>query len=249
MRHPARIATVLAALATAACAAIPGEELGTIPPRSPVAETDRRTDHPIDVYDPWEGFNRAVYRFNTEFDRAIYLPVVRGYEYVMPQFAERGVSNFFNNLRELRNGMNSALQLRGDAFGTAFGRFFINSTIGVFGLFDFATDFGYPEQREDFGQTLGRWGVRAGPYLVLPIFGPSNLRDAGGLVADTAMVNTVPGVERVNDRAYFNPAVFALYAVDRRHQIQLEYFQSGSPFEYDLVRFFYMRMRELEVLR
>jgi phospholipid-binding lipoprotein MlaA len=242
-------ATLLATLVVAGCAAVPGEELGTIPPRSPVTAADRVPDHPIDAYDPWEGFNREVYRFNTEFDRAIFLPVVRGYEYVMPDFAERGVSNFFNNLREMRNAVNSALQLRGEAFGTAVGRFFINSTIGVFGLLDLASEFGYRERREDFGQTLGRWGVGPGPYLVLPLFGPSSARDASGLAVDTAMVNLVPGIDYINGEVYSDPAVYGLNAVDQRHQIRLEYYQSGSPFEYDLVRFFYLKKRELDVMK
>lgn len=246
-RRPAL--ALLAPLVAGGCAAMPGQDLGTIPARNPPTAEDSAPDHPLVIYDPWEGFNRQVYWFNTEFDRKLFLPIVHGYEYVMPAFAEQGVSNFFNNLREIPNGVNSALQLNGDAFGTALGRFFINSTIGVFGLFDLATEFGYKERREDFGQTLGKWGVGPGPYLVLPILGPSSVRDAVGRAVDTAYVNLAPGLEVVNDTVYADPAVYGVYAVDQRHQVQFRYFQSGSPFEYDLVRFFYTKSRQIDIMR
>jgi phospholipid-binding lipoprotein MlaA len=243
------ILPLLPSLLCAACAAVPGEELGTIEPRSPVTLAERQNVYPIDIYDPWEGFNRSVYKFNTQFDRYVFLPIVHGYEYVMPNVAEQGVSNFFNNLSEFRNGMNALLQARGDVFGTALSRFFVNSTLGIAGLFDLATDFGIAEHPEDFGQTLGWWGFSPGPYLVLPILGPSNVRDAGGTAADTAAVNVVPGVADINDTVYFNAVVYGLYAVDLRHQVGFRYYQSGSPFEYDLVRFFYTKRRELDVLK
>src|SRR5690348_9441654 len=123
------VLAVAAALSAAACAAVPGEDLGHQPVRSPVTDADRKAVAPIEVYDPWEGFNRGVYRFNTEFDRYIYLPVVNAYQFVVPDPAEQAVSNFFNNIGEIRNAVNSAFQLRGDAFGTAFARFFINTTV------------------------------------------------------------------------------------------------------------------------
>jgi phospholipid-binding lipoprotein MlaA len=239
----------LAVLLVGGCAATPGEELGSIPPRSPVTPQERAKVYPIDIWDPLEGFNRGVYRFNTHFDRWVFLPAVRGYEYVTPDPVERSVSNFFSNLSEFRNGWNAALQGRGDVFGTALGRLMINSTLGVFGLFDPATALGYPQRPEDFGQTLGRWGVLAGPYLVLPILGPSNVRDATGVAADTAATSLLPGVEEINERVYFNAAVYVLYFVDQRHRVGFRYYQSGSPFEYDLVRFLYTKKRELDIRR
>jgi phospholipid-binding lipoprotein MlaA len=240
---------LLAALLLTACAATPGEELGSIPPRSPVTPQEQAKVYPIDVWDPLEGLNRSVYRFNTRFDRWVFLPVVRGYEYVTPDPVERSVSNFFSNLSELRNGWNGALQGRGDVFGTALGRLMINTTLGVLGLFDPATAFGYRQRNEDFGLTLGRWGVPAGPYLVLPILGPSNARDATGVAGDTAATNLVPGVKNINERVYFNAAVYALYFTDQRHRVDFRYYQSGSPFEYDLVRFLYTKKRELDLTR
>jgi phospholipid-binding lipoprotein MlaA len=249
MTLPRALPFLLASLLCVACAAIPGEELGSIEPRNPVSDVARQRNHPIDIYDPWEGFNRAVYKFNTQFDRYVFLPVVRGYEYVTPEVVEQGVSNFFNNLGEFRNGTNAALQVRGEVFGTALSRLLINSTLGVAGLVDMATDFGIGEHREDFGQTLGRWGVAPGPFLVLPILGPSNVRDASGTAADSAAWNVVPVMDDINDEVYFNPAVYGLYVVDQRHQVGFRYFQSGSPFEYDLVRFLYTKKRELDVLK
>ena len=109
-----------------------------------------------------------------------------------PDFVEDRISSFFNNLSEFRNGLNGALQGRADVAGTALSRLLVNSTVGIVGLFDVATGFGIPEHEEDFGQTLGRWGMRSGPYIVLPILGPSNLRDAGGFAADTAATNFLP---------------------------------------------------------
>lgn len=232
-----------------ACAAKPGERLGSVPPRSPVTAEEQLEAYPIDVYDPLERVNRGIYRFNTRFDRWVFLPVVGAYERVAPDPVERGVSNFFGNLGEFRNGFNGLLQARPRVAGRAAARLAINTTVGILGLFDRATGFGLPERREDFGQTLGRWGVRPGPYLVLPILGPSNLRDAGGVAVDTAAANALPLAQDVNDEVYFNPAVYGLYFVDQRHQTGFRYYQSGSPFEYDLVRFLYTKKRELDVLK
>jgi phospholipid-binding lipoprotein MlaA len=248
MMLPVHGALVVMALFTvSACTAVPGENLGTIPPRSPVTAQEKEKIYPIDVHDPIEGFNRGVYRFNAQFDRWVFLPVVRAYEYITPNPVEQSVSNFFSNLGEFRNGVNGALQGRGDVFGTALSRLAINSTVGLLGLFDPATTLGYPERREDFGQTLGRWGVSPGPYLVLPILGPSNLRDASGTAADTAATNILPLVDTINDEIYFDPLVYVLYFLDQRHQVGFRYHQSGSPFEYDLVRLIYTKKREFDV--
>jgi phospholipid-binding lipoprotein MlaA len=249
MQVPCKASPLVAALLLGACAATPGEELGSIPPRSPVAPQERAKVFPIDVWDPLEGFNRGIYRFNTHFDRWVFLPVVHGYEYITPDPVERSVSNFFSNLSELRNGWNGALQGRVDVLGRAVGRFAINSTLGVLGLFDPATRFGYAQRPEDLGQTLGHWGVSAGPYLVLPVLGPSNARDATGVAGDTAATNLLPGVEDINELVYFNAAVYVLYFVDQRHLVPFRYYQSASPFEYDLVRFLYMKKRELDIQR
>ncbi len=236
-------------LLTSACAAVPAERLGTVPPRSPVTAQEAAKAYPIDVYDPLEGLNRRVYRFNTNFDRWIFLPVTGGYVRVVPDPVRHGVANFFRNLGEFRNGLNGALQARPAVLGTAAGRLVVNSTVGVLGLFDVATGLGLPEHREDFGQTLGRWGVPPGAYLVLPVLGPSDVRDAGGTAVDTAATGSIPGVQQVFDTVYFDPVVYGLYAVDQRSQIPFRYYRSGSAFEYDLVRFLYMQKRKLDITK
>ena len=236
-------------LLTTACAAVPAERLGTVPPRSPVTAQEAAKVYPIDVYDPLEGLNRRVYRFNTVFDRWVFLPVAGGYQRAVPDPARRSVGNFFRNLGEFRNGLNGALQARGEVFRIALARLVVNSTVGVLGVFDVATRYGIPEHREDFGQTLGWWGVPPGAYLVLPVLGPSDVRDAGGTAADTAATGAIPGVSTVFATVYFDPAIYGLYAVDQRSQIPFRYYRSGSAFEYDLVRFLYTQKRRLDVAR
>lgn len=240
---------LLAPLAAAACAAVPAERLGTAAPRSPVAPAEQAKVYPIDVYDPLEGVNRRIYQLNARFDRWVFLPAVGAYTYIAPPFVQDRIGSFFNNLSEFRNGANAALQGKREATGHAIYRLFVNSTLGVAGLFDAASVFGVNEREEDFGQTLGHWGVPPGPYLVLPVLGPSSARDGGGLAVDTAATNLVPVVSEVNDRVYFNAGVYVLYAVDQRRQTGFRYYRSGSPFEYDLVRFLYTKKRELDILR
>jgi phospholipid-binding lipoprotein MlaA len=125
----------------------------------------------------------------------------------------------------------------------------VNSTVGLLGFFDVATRLGVDTQREDFGQTLGWWGVRSGPYLVLPILGPSSVRDAAGLPADFVMGSALPPGAQINDTLYATPAPYPLQAVDARYTQPFRYYDSGSPFEYDLVRFLYLQAREVEIRR
>lgn len=147
--------------------------------------------------DPFEGFNRAVFNFNDGLDRALFKPVAKGYRAVMPDFAEQGVSNFFANLGEITNIINDVLQLKLDQAAHDSGRFLVNSTLGVAGFIDVADKMGLPRaDGEDFGQTLGKWGIDSGPYLMLPFFGPSTLRDAPSRFADS-YTNPVRYVEEV----------------------------------------------------
>ena len=134
--------------------------------------------------DPWEGFNRRVFAFNDALDRAILRPVARGYRNVTPQPVQTGVGNFFSNLGEIRTALNSVLQGKPGNAGIATSRFLINTTVGIGGLWDFATHMEITGREEDFGQTLGVWGVNEGPYLVLPFLGPSTVRDTAGLPLD-----------------------------------------------------------------
>jgi phospholipid-binding lipoprotein MlaA len=127
--------------------------------------------------DPLEGYNRAMFGFNDGVDRAIIKPLASGYKAVMPEPARTGVSNFFSNLGDIWIGVNNILQGKAGAGVSDFGRFAINTTVGILGLFDVASNAGLEKHNEDFGQTLGRWGVGSGAYVVLPILGPSNVRD------------------------------------------------------------------------
>ena len=137
-----------------------------------------------DPRDPLEDFNRAAYSFNDLLDQALIEPLARGYNYITPAPVNRGVTNFFNNLRDVRSAVNNLLQLKiGRAFSDV-GRVAVNSTIGILGLMDVASNMDLPRYGEDFGQTLGVWGMGPGPYIVLPLLGPSSGRDAVGLVAD-----------------------------------------------------------------
>jgi phospholipid-binding lipoprotein MlaA len=135
--------------------------------------------------DPWESWNRGVYRVNDKLDRAIAKPVARTYVRIVPQPIRTGVTNFFENLDTPTVMINDALQGKFLAAGNDLGRFLFNSTVGLAGLLDPATSAGMAKNNEDFGQTLGHWGVHPGPFVELPILGPSDLRDAPSKVVDS----------------------------------------------------------------
>jgi phospholipid-binding lipoprotein MlaA len=156
------------------CATAPATDAAAEPP--PPAS--------YDANDPLAGFNRAMFVFNENFDRYLLKPVAKGYRAVTPAFARRGLANFFGNLYEPINVVNNVLQGKFVAGVSDLGRFAVNSTLGIYGLFDVATHMGLERHDEDFGQTLAVWGVGEGPYLVLPVLGPSNFRDAVGEVPD-----------------------------------------------------------------
>lgn len=139
---------------------------------------------PSEEYDPFESYNRAIFKFNKTVDEAAIRPVAQAYADHTPEFIQTGVSNFFSNLADVIVLVNDLLQFKIEQAGSDFYRIFVNSTLGVFGLFDPATHVGLPKHREDFGQTLAVWGVPDGPYFVLPFIGPSTIRDTGGFVVD-----------------------------------------------------------------
>ena len=137
--------------------------------------------------DPWEGFNRAMFSVNDGLDRWVLEPVAKGWDFVMPDPLEQCFSNFFQNLRVPIQGVNGFLQGKPVNGASDIGRFTVNTTIGLAGFLDPATYIGLAKHEEDFGQTLGVWGVPNGPYLVIPLLGPSTVRDAGGLAVDSMM--------------------------------------------------------------
>jgi phospholipid-binding lipoprotein MlaA len=158
--------------------------------------------------DPWEGFNRPVFAFNDTLDTYLLRPVAQGYYAVTPPLIDDGVSNFFGNIAELNNMANNALQGKMHAAGVDTARFLINSTVGLLGFFDLATLAGLSRSDEDFGQTLAVWGLVSGPYLVVPLLGPSTPRDFTGEVAATSHLLNIElshdgleALEIINSRA------------------------------------------------
>lgn len=200
----------------------------------------------MEVYDPLEAWNQKIYQFNFRLDQWVMLPTVRGYTYVTPKFVRTGVSNFFSNLGDVPSLANSVLQLKGERAMRTTARLMFNTFFGVAGIWDPATRMGLPKESEDFGQTLGHYGVPAGVYLVLPIYGPSNLRDASGLVVDTL------GAQSAN---YLNVAeeskrhldISLLRAIDTRYSTPYQYGQLNTPFEYSRVRYLYTEVRKMQI--
>lgn len=199
-----------------------------------------------DPRDPLEDFNRAAYGFNDLLDRALLEPLARGYNYITPAPVNKGVTNFFNNLRDVRSALNNLLQFKiGRAFSDV-GRVAINSTIGILGLMDVASNMNLPRYDEDFGQTLGVWGLGSGPYIVLPVFGPSSGRDGIGLVVDwftdpllyvddNSVRHTLRGLDIVDTRADLLSAsrVLEQAALDPYAFIRDAYLQRRENLVYD----------------
>jgi phospholipid-binding lipoprotein MlaA len=199
----------------------------------------------IDVYDPLEPLNRAIYDFNARFDRYLFLPVVRAYEAVTPDFVEERVADFFDNINEIPTLVNGVLQLRPEIAGRAATRFIVN-TMFTAGLFDLAGARGVEQVTADLGQTLGRWGAGNGPFLVIPLLGPSNLRDATGRLGDTLLLSWLTPAPLAGEPAW-TAARFVLQPIDARSRIAFRYYETGSPFEYDLVRLLYTEIRQLQI--
>ena len=141
--------------------------------------------------DPFEKVNRVIHRSNLKADKYLLAPAARGYVKVVPQPVRNGVNNFFSNIWEPVNIVNDLLQGKVRTAGKDTGRFLINTTLGFLGFADVATEMNLPKSREDVGQTLAKWGVPAGPYIVLPFFGPSNLRDTVGIVTQSVYLDPV----------------------------------------------------------
>ncbi|MGI9295090.1 MAG: MlaA family lipoprotein [Pseudomonadales bacterium] len=192
--------------------------------------------------DPWEGWNRNVYRFNQFADRYLLKPVAKAYQAVTPEIVDVGVTNFFRNLREPITIFNDLLQLKLGQAGMDSGRFVLNTTLGLAGFFDVASDLGLPRHREDFGQSLGYWGLEAGPYLELPLLGSSSARDAFGLIPDIY----VSPVVYVNDEIA-RAAATGLRVTDLRADLlRADELVTGD--RYIFLRDSYLQQREALVL-
>lgn len=189
------------------------------------------------TYDPFERVNRFTYRFNARFDEHVFLPVTNGYRRV-PAPVRSSVHNFFRNLTEIPSTANYILQLRLGNGARSLGRFVVNTTLGIGGLFDVASKLKLRGEPTGFAATLSTWGVHPGPYLVIPLLGPSTLRDGIGFLGDYGLEY---GVNVVNlYRGYQSYGVGVVNAVDQRANIDFRYYGSGSPFEYETIRFLYV---------
>lgn len=194
--------------------------------------------------DPLEPFNRGVTRFNDAVDEAVLKPVATAYVDVTPDPVRTGVANFFANLGDLWSSFNAGLQLRPRESAENLMRFSVNTVFGLGGLIDIASAAGIPRTRIDFGQTMGRWGVPAGPYLVLPLFGPSSVRDTAGLVVDSN-ADPVGDINRVANRN----SLYALRAVDTRAQLlgATNVLEGAALDKYSFTRDLYLNRRQRQV--
>jgi phospholipid-binding lipoprotein MlaA len=172
-----------------------------------------------DPRDRFERFNRSVYAFNTTLDHAILRPVARAYVRITPRLVRVGVNNFMTNLGYPTTIANSFLQGKLNDGITDTARLVVNSTVGIGGLFDPASGMGLDRHQEDFGQSLGRWGMRSGPYLMLPFLGPSDVRDALGLVPDFLLLHEIETVQLFDNNLYIEWGLFAVSTVNRRSQL------------------------------
>ena len=215
--------------------AIYGQEYGDPNLPTPVAAPT--------VFDPWERYNRGMHRFNNAVDRTVARPLARGYVKVVPRPFRLGVSNFFNNLGQPVSAINALLQGKPKQAGQSLGRFLLNSTLGIGGIFDPASDAKLPNKSEDFGQTLGVWGWKKSRFVELPLFGPRTLRDTFGMVGD-APLSPLRQVEEDRIRI----PVQGLQLVDVRAQLlATDSFREGAEDDYALVRDAWMQRRDYQI--
>lgn len=195
---------------------------------TPFSKADAQEDKRFSEQDPWEGFNRKIFAFNQFTDRWLIKPVAKGYDWITPQWLNDTVTRVFENLDDLKSSLNSVLQWRWGYAGDDFGRFAVNSTLGVAGLFDVASKLDIPKHSTGLDMTLARWGVHAGPYLVLPILGPSTVRGAGAYYPGTYL--WAPSYIADDPTRY---SVYALYGIDTRADLLgLEKNIVGDPYTF-----------------
>lgn len=194
--------------------------------------------------DPLEPFNRGVYQFNDAVDTAVLKPVASAYQKVTPSPVRTGVNNFFSNLGDLWSSVNAGLQLRPREATENLMRFSVNTVFGIAGVLDIASEMGIPRTRLDFGQTMGRWGAPSGPYLVLPLLGPSSVRDGTGLVVDF-VGDPVSSVDHVPSRN----SLLALRVVDTRAGLlrATNLLEDAALDKYSFTRDFYLNRRQNQI--
>ncbi len=209
-----------------------------------VVLTGCATTGPADPRDPIEGFNRAMFTFNDTLDRALIKPVAKGYRAIMPSPIDTGITNFFSNLADLGSALNNLLQFKLGRSASDVGRVLVNSTIGILGFIDVASNMNLEKYGEDFGQTFGYWGIGQGPYLVLPFFGPSGVRDGIGLYLDsyTDPVLYVNPVEVRN-------TLIVLRTIDKRADLlgASDVVEEAALDKYEFMRDAYLQKRESDI--
>jgi phospholipid-binding lipoprotein MlaA len=191
--------------------------------------------------DPWESINRPIFTFNDTIDTYALKPLAQGYQYVTPQFLENGIHNMFRNIGDVGNLANNVLQAKPAAAGVDTARLIFNTTFGLLGFFDVGTQMGLQRSDEDFGQTLGYWGMGSGPYLMLPLLGPSTLRDA-----PAKYVDGYASPYRYIDNVSVRNAIWGLNIVDTRASLlSAEKLVSGD--KYVFIRNAFLQNREFKV--
>ncbi|CAN7168954.1 MULTISPECIES: MlaA family lipoprotein [Duganella] len=194
--------------------------------------------------DPYEGFNRAMFSFNDTVDTYALKPAATAYKNVLPSFVQTGVNNFFGNLADAWSAVNNLLQGNGQAGMSDVSRFALNSTVGIVGLFDIASEAGLQKHKEDFGQTLGVWGVPSGPYLMLPLLGPSTVRDTAALPLD------IKGdIWAYKEPVYIRNTGTALRVVDQRANLldASSLLEDAALDRYEFIRDGYLQRRESQI--
>jgi len=194
-----------------------------------------------DPRDPLENWNRGVQSFNDNVDEYALKPVAQGYQWITPEVVDTGISNFFSNIEDIGVTINDLLQFKLQQGGMDGARFLVNSTAGIAGLVDVASMIDLPKHEEDFGQTLGAWGVPSGPYLVLPIFGPSTPRGTVGLIGDT-MMNPISYL----DDEFIRLGIYGLNLVDTRADLlgASKIAEEAAIDRYEFLRNAYLQRRE-----
>ena len=234
-------------LATTSCASAPLPSSYDIPERHFTDPAEKAyADKEFAVYDPAESANKEVYKFNAELDKYVLIPIVDAYKYVTPEVLRKGVQNFFLNVGEVNNFGNAVLQLHPEQATATVLRFTINSTVGLLGTVDVATYWGIKRAPADFGETLGRWGTAPGAYVVLPVLGPSNVRDTIGKAVDYATL-TIIIPEHIQNSVPYEVIAYGVQPLNGRYSNNFRYYSSGSPFEYELVRYIVNQTRELQI--
>lgn len=191
--------------------------------------------------DPFESVNRVIFDFNDGLDSYFLRPVAKGYHFVMPEFAERGVGNFFANLSDANSAANAVLQGRFGNAAEGSGRFLVNSTLGLLGFFDVASRMGLKSHRTDFGHTLASWGLPSGPYLMVPLFGPRTIRSGTGSIFDTYALP-----QSHIDNVPLRNSLYGLEIIDARASLlQTDELLSGD--RYIFIRDAYLQQREVLV--